>query len=148
METLIDLIRVQTDRLEPVFEPLDLSASTEELVRAFASELARPNIRFSCECPPLGEEVYVDRRLWERLILSLLVSAVHRTDAGEIGISIRKVGPWVDTAIWDTGAGISERETPHIFESFRTTGFHSNGAGVALARHFAAKHGGHVDGRE
>lgn len=139
-DTLMDLIRIQTDRWEPVFAPVDLSTVTEGLARAFASELALPGLRFSLDCPPLEEDVYVDRRLWDRLILNLLVSAVHRTDQGEIGISIRKIGPWIDTAVWDTGTSISEEE-PLVFKRFRDN---PDGAGLALARHFAACHGGHL----
>jgi signal transduction histidine kinase/DNA-binding response OmpR family regulator len=144
VDTFLDLIRVQTDRLKPVFAPVDLSSVTEELARAFASELARPNISFSLDCPPLGENVYVDRRLWERLILGLLVSAVSRTDAGEIGISIRRIGPWIDTAVWDTGTSIPEHEKTNKFEPFGSGGSVSGRTGLSLARHFAARHGGHV----
>lgn len=144
-ETLIDLIRVQTSRLEPVFEPVNLSEVTEEIANAFAAELARPNLRFSLECPPLGEPAYVDRRMWDRLILSLLVSAAQRTGNGEIGISIRKIGAWIDTVIWDTGASIPENQQPGFFDSFATGGLPRRvGAGLTLARHFAGRHGGRV----
>lgn len=146
VDTLTDLIRAQTDRLQPLFEPVDLCAVTEEIAKAFATELARPNISFSWDCPSLGEVVYVDRRMWDRLILSLLVGAVHRTENGEIGVSIRKIGAWIDTVVWDTGASISEDEQAHIFEPAESKSalLRRAGAGLALARHFAARHGGHM----
>lgn len=146
VDMFTDLIRAQTDRLQPLFQPVDLCAVTEEVAKAFVAALAQPSICFSWECPSLGEMAYVDRGMWDRLILSLLVGAVHRTESGEIGVSIRKIGAWIDTVVWDTGASIPEEEQAHIFEPLRMKSASSRraSAGLALARHFATRHGGHV----
>lgn len=146
VDSLMELIEMQSGRLRPVFEPIDLAATTEELVRAFTSALERRNLTFVLDFPSLEESVYVDRRMWDRVILSLLVHAVHRTRDGEIGVSLRKMGAWVETTIWDTGEGIPGSELPHIFEPFppAASGGARNRTGLAVAQHFATAHGGRI----
>jgi signal transduction histidine kinase/DNA-binding NarL/FixJ family response regulator len=149
-ETMVDLMAVQNGRLQPAFEPVDLGDITGELARSFASALDNGSIHFSIDSPSLAESAYVDRRLWEKLVLTLLSNAVQLTRAGEIGIAVRLMGAWIETVVWDTGAGIAEGELPRIFEPFsqdraiRSVSGRRNGVSLALVKHFAALHSGHV----
>ncbi len=146
VDSLMELIEMQSGRVRPVFEPIDLATSTDELVKAFSSGLERRNITFVIDCPPLEESVYVDRRMWDRVILGLLVHSVQRTHHGEIGVSVRKMGAWIEVTIWDTGEGIPASELSHIFEPFPPQHLAStrSRAGLAVAQHFAAAHGGRI----
>jgi signal transduction histidine kinase/DNA-binding response OmpR family regulator len=143
---LTDLIGAQSGRMQPAYTSLDLGMATDESARAFASMLTRAGLRFVIDCPLLGEPAYVDRSMWEKLILSLLLNAVQFTRSGEIGISVRKTGPSIDTVVWDTGAGIPESELDKIFEPFRSAwnGPGQTGIRLALVRELAALHGGVV----
>jgi signal transduction histidine kinase/DNA-binding response OmpR family regulator len=145
VDSLMELIDMQSGRMRPMFEPVDLAATTEELVRAFSSALERKGLTYIIDCPSLDEPVFVDRRMWDRVILGLLVHSLQRTREGEIGVSLRKMGAWIEITIWDTGEGIPRTELAHIFEPFPPCiGGARMRTGLAIAQHFAAAHGGRI----
>ena len=54
------------------YEPVDLAAVTAELASVFRSAVDRAGLEFDVDCPPLAEPVYVDRDMWEKVVLNLL----------------------------------------------------------------------------
>ena len=102
------------------------------------------------DCPPLAEPVYVDRSMWEKIVLNLMSNAFKFTFEGEIAISLRQVAQYAELAVSDTGTGIPEHELPHLFERFhrveRACGrtYEGSGIGLALVQELAKLHGGTV----
>jgi signal transduction histidine kinase len=90
-------------------------------------------------CEDVGEPVYVDPSMWEKIVLNLLSNAFKFTLAGEIRVSLTRNA--TDNAarltISDTGVGIAPDELPHIFERFRrvegTRARSLEGSGIGLA---------------
>ena len=75
VNTLLDFSRIEAGRVQAVYEPTDLSAATSEIASVFRSALENAGLRFTVECPPLGEPVYVDRDMWEKIVSNLLSNA-------------------------------------------------------------------------
>jgi hypothetical protein len=55
----------------------------------FDSTATRAGLRLVVDCPPLPEPIYVDRELWEKIVLNLLSNALKFTVEGE---SFRSMG--------------------------------------------------------
>jgi signal transduction histidine kinase len=75
-------------------------------------------LKLIVSCPALPEPVYVDRQMWEKIVLNLLSNAFKFTLKGEIKVELQRCGGRVELTVADTGVGIPEAELPHIFERF------------------------------
>jgi hypothetical protein len=102
------------------------------------------------DCPPLTEPVYVDREMWEKIVLNLISNAFKFTFAGQIEVSLRQAGSKVELTVGDSGIGIPVEEIPHLFERFhrvrgaRGRSFEGSGIGLALVQELTKLHGGVV----
>jgi PAS domain S-box-containing protein len=150
VNTLLDFSRIEAGRVQACFEPTDLGSFTAELASNFRSACERAGLELVVDCPPLAEPVYVDREMWEKIVLNLLSNAFKYTLAGRIEVTLRQVGPVVELAVHDTGSGIPPDQMPHLFERFhRVEGAvgrtqEGSGIGLALVRELARLHTGDV----
>ncbi len=88
VNTLLDFSRIEAGRIEALYEPTDLAMFTTELTSVFRSAIERAGLQLVVDCPPLPEPVYVDRGMWEKIVLNLLSNALKFTFEGEITVSL------------------------------------------------------------
>ncbi len=152
VNTLLDFSRIEAGRVQASFEPVDLAETTADLASVFRSAIERAGLRLVVDCPPVGEPVYVDRGMWEKVVLNLLSNAFKFTLEGEIEVRLARLagGGAVQVSVRDTGIGIPEHELPHLFERFhRVEGasgrtHEGSGIGLALVHELVKLHGGTV----
>ncbi|MBD0334237.1 MAG: response regulator [Cyanobacteria bacterium Co-bin13] len=89
VNTLLDFSRIEAGRIQATYEATDLAGFTTELASVFRSTIEQANLRLAVDCPPLPEPVYVDREMWEKIVLNLLSNAFKFTFTGEIRVSLR-----------------------------------------------------------
>jgi PAS domain S-box-containing protein len=151
VNTLLDFSRIEAGRLDAVYEPTELCKLTQEVSSVFRSAMEKAGLAFSVECEPIEEPVYVDRDMWEKIVLNLLSNAFKFTFAGSVVVRLRVVGNGVQLSVTDTGTGIPEQEIPRVFERFhrvessRARTFEGTGIGLALVRELTKFHGGTVE---
>ena len=150
VNTLLDFSRIEAGRMQGTFEPTDLSQLTAELASVFRSTLEHAGLKFTIDCPPLGESTYVDREMWEKIVLNLLSNAFKFTFVGEIEVALSKDNGAVELRVRDTGTGIPPEDLPHVFERFhrvenaRGRTIEGSGIGLALVQELVKLHGGTV----
>ena len=150
VNALLDFSRLEAGRLQASFEPTDLAVTTTYLASAFRSAVERVGLVLDVACDPLPEPVYVDRGLWEKVVLNLLSNALKFTFEGSIRVALRWCGDHVELEVRDTGTGIPGEELPHVFERFhriqgaRARTHEGSGIGLALVHDLVALHGGTV----
>jgi len=150
VNTLLDFSRIEAGRVRAVFQPTNLAALTADLASAFRSAIERAGMQLVVECPPLAEPAYVDRDMWEKIVLNLISNAFKYTLEGAITVSLQQAGGLISLAITDTGVGIPESEQQHVFERFhRVEGakgrtHEGTGIGLALVEELVKLHGGSV----
>jgi signal transduction histidine kinase len=148
VNTLLDFSRVEAGRIDASFEPTDLAALTIELTRVFRSAIEQAGLSLTVDCPPLPEPLYVDRDMWEKIVLNLLSNALKFTRRGSIHVALEWRGDHAALQVADTGIGIPVADLPRMFERFyraRHTGgrtYEGTGIGLALVRELATVHGG------
>jgi PAS domain S-box-containing protein len=148
VNALLDFSRIEAGRVEASYEPTDLSALTGELASMFRSAIDRGGLKLRLDLPPLEEPAYVDREMWEKIVLNLLSNALKFTFEGEIAVSLKLQGPHFELLVRDTGIGIAPAELPHVFDRFhrikgaRARTQEGTGIGLALVAELAKLHGG------
>jgi PAS domain S-box-containing protein len=147
---LLDFVRIEVGRLRASYEATDLSLLTAQLASVFRSAVERAGLQFVVDCPPLPEMVYLDREMWEKIVLNLLSNALKSTFEGEIRVTTRATGTEAQLSVIDTGTGISESDLPHLFERFqridgaRRRSHEGSGIGLALVKELVEMHGGSI----
>ena len=153
VNTLLDFSRIEAGRVQAVYEPTDLAMLTADLAGMFRSAIERAGMRLFVDCPPLPESVYIDREMWEKIVLNLLSNAFKFTWQGEITVILRWADDHVELEVRDTGTGIPAEEMPHLFERFhrvegaRGRTYEGSGIGLSLVQELVQLHGGTIQVR-
>jgi len=150
VNTLLDFSRIEAERVQAVYEATDLAEMTAHLASEFRSAIEKAGLALVVNCPPLQDAAYVDREMWEKVVLNLLSNAFKFTFKGTIEVSLRKAHDAFELVVADSGTGIPPAELPRLFERFhRVEGakgrtYEGSGIGLALVQELARLHGGNV----
>jgi signal transduction histidine kinase len=150
VNTLLDFSRLEAGRVQASYEPTDLATLTAELASVFRSAIEKAGLTLTIDCPPAPEPIFVDREMWEKIVLNLLSNALKHTFEGGIIVKLSRVGEQVELSVADSGVGIPAAALPRLFERFhRVKGAKSRthegtGIGLALVKELALLHGGEV----
>ena len=148
VNTLLDFSRIEAGRVQAVYQATDLATFTEELASVFRSATERAGLELVVNCSPLNELAYVDRDMWEKIVLNLISNAFKFTFEGEIAVSLEQVGHSAELRVQDTGVGIPADEIPKLFDRFhrapntRSRTHEGSGIGLALVHELVKLHGG------
>ena len=150
VNTLLEFSRLEAGRVEARYEPTDLAGYSAELASQFRSAVEQAGLVFRIDCPPLPETIYVDRDMWEKIVLNLLSNAFKFTFQGDITLSLHAQTGGVELRVQDTGVGIPPEALPRLFERFyrvqdmRSRTYEGSGIGLALVQELVQLHGGTV----
>jgi len=150
VNTLLDFSRIEAGRVRAVYQATDLARFTSELASVFRSATDKAGLRLVVDCRDLEEPVYVDRDMWEKIVLNLISNAFKFTFDGEIGVSVHRVGSTAELRVRDTGVGIPAEAIPKLFERFnrvpntRSRTHEGSGIGLALVHELVKLHGGSI----
>ena len=150
VNTLLDFSRIEAGRVQASYEPTDLALLTRDLASVFRSAIESAGLRLELAIEDLGEPVYVDHDMWEKIVLNLLSNAFKFTFEGEIEVALRESGGQAVLTVRDTGTGVSAEQLPLLFDRFhrvpgaRSRTHEGTGIGLALVQELVELHGGTV----
>ena len=153
VNALLDFSRLEAGRVKVTYEPTDLATFTAELASSFRSATDRAGLQLIIDPEPLPEPAFVDRDMWEKIVLNLVSNAFKFTFQGEIRVTIRRSredARVAEMVVSDTGTGIPADALPRLFERFhRVEGakgrsYEGSGIGLALVQELVRLHGGQV----
>ncbi len=148
---LLDLVRMESGRMEVRLEPVEVA----EFVRGLASAARQvaDDKRLKLETH-IGAElgcVLADRDKLEKIVLNLTFNALKFTPAGgRVELRAEKQGEEFVLIVSDTGMGISEKNLPYVFDRFWQADGSSKrkyqgvGIGLALVKELTEVQGGKV----
>ncbi len=150
VNSLLDFSRIEAGRAQANYEPVDLAALTTDLASNYRSACERVGLKLVVDCTPLAEPVFVDRDMWEKIVLNLLSNAFKFTFDGEIAVRFRQIDGHAELSISDSGVGVPPHEVPRLFERFhriegqRSRTYEGSGIGLALVQELIKLHKGTI----
>jgi len=150
VNTLLDFSRIEAGRIEASYQPTDVAALTIDLASGFRSATDRAGLTLEINCGTLPHPIYVDRDMWEKLVLNLLSNAFKFTFEGGITVTLDANDDSATLCVCDTGVGIPADELPRVFERFhriegqQRRSFEGSGIGLALVQELVRLHGGTI----
>jgi len=150
VNTLLDFSRIEAGRVQAIYEPTDLAALTADAASAFRSAMEEAGLEFVVDCPALSEPAYVDRDMWEKIVLNLISNALKFTLTGGVTVRLGAVEEKIELRVEDTGIGIAKDQQSEVFKRFhriegmRGRTHEGTGIGLALVQELARLHAGTV----
>ncbi len=150
VNNLLDFSRIEAGRVNATFEPVDLASFTAELASGFQSTFEKAGITLSVHAAPIAEPIFVDRDMWEKIVLNLLSNAFKFTFTGGVSVSVIENAGTVEVRVADSGVGIPASELPRLFQRFhriegtRGRSYEGTGIGLALVQELVRIHDGTV----
>lgn len=146
IEELLDISRINADRMQLDVRPLDVSALVRRVVEATHPTAREKGVVLGCSIED-GGIVVADQKRIEQSVTNLLANALSYTPSGgRIDVSVARLGDHVSITVKDTGAGIPPATLPHVFECFQQGGEPGAkgglGLGLFIVRQIAHLHGG------
>jgi signal transduction histidine kinase len=149
VNTLLDYARIEAGRAQAIYVPADLSALTCDLASNFRAACEKAGLALVVECAPRAT-AWVDREMWEKIVLNLLSNAFKFTLQGSIEVRLADTGDRWWLTVQDTGIGIPAESLESVFDRFhrvegaRGRSHEGSGIGLALVQELVRLHGGSI----
>jgi signal transduction histidine kinase len=143
---LLDLSRLDEDRLKPVFRRTECTAILRGAVQRVLPQAEERGVRFDLQLPADGVLCNTDAHRVEQILVNLLRNAIRHSPAN--GTVVARVGTQdgaVTFEVTDQGPGIKPEDAERIFDIYVTTADEEragHGLGLPLSRRLARLLGG------
>jgi two-component system sensor kinase FixL len=135
------------------FTSLDVSEMVGEVARLVSADAVLRNVSVRLELSPQLPPVRGDRVQLQQVVLNLVLNgfdAMRASTADDRTLVLRAASDGsaaVRVDVCDSGGGIDEADTSHMFDAFYTTKADGLGMGLAIARSIVEAHGGRLEAR-
>jgi signal transduction histidine kinase len=148
---LLDLVRLESGRMEIKAEPLEVVEFVKGLASAARQVADDKRLRLETYVDPSLETVLADRDKLEKIVLNLTFNALKFTPSGgRVELRAEKHDDQFVLIVSDTGMGISAKNLPFVFDRFWQADGSSKrkyqgvGIGLALVKELVEIQGGTV----
>jgi len=148
---LLDISRIESGRMDLVFEALDIREIIEREVQLLETQSQEKEIEVVVNVEPSVPRVRADNHRLGQIISNLLSNAIKYSPArSTVRINAAPLGNNVLVKVIDSGIGIGPEERGRLFQRFyrgesdfvrRTWG---TGLGLAITRYLTEMHGGKI----
>ncbi|MBF0589293.1 MAG: response regulator [Magnetococcales bacterium] len=154
LNNMLDLSKVEADRLELEPLPFDLRQMAQNLGTLFEALTQRKKLAFALKLDP-ATPAYVtgDATRLRQILMNLLSNALKFTHEGQLTLTIAPAPRKPDTlhfTVQDSGIGMSPEQAAAIFEPFAqaerstTRRYGGTGLGLTISRRLARLMGGNI----
>jgi len=148
---LLDLSKLESDKLELASVAFDLRNFTETLIKTFELEAEKKGISLVLDQnEDLPRWISCDRKRLQQIMGNLIHNAIKFTERGGVWLRVRQEEDQLVLEVQDTGFGIHPDKIGELFRPFhivdeRSIKLEGTGLGLSISRKLARKMGGEVD---
>ncbi|MDI3289402.1 ATP-binding protein [Polyangium sp. 15x6] len=148
VDDILDHQKIEAGKFTVDWEAVDAAELCADIVDAARPSAERAGVELSLEAM-VREQVPLDRRKFEKIVLNLLGNALKFTpEGGRIVVRLQKVGAELELSVEDTGPGIPADKQYLLFQRFQqidasaTRKHEGTGVGLSLVKELAELMGG------
>jgi signal transduction histidine kinase/ActR/RegA family two-component response regulator len=153
---MLEFNKMETGKIEIRHEAFQFREFIKQDIEAYAFQVKEKGLAFEMTVGDgVPDYVITDRFHLQQILVYLLGNAIKFTEKGKVGIDIKKIKEYDDSAllklsVYDTGIGITSDNHEKVFESFSqandTAGrqFGGSGLGLAIVKHLVNAMGGSI----
>jgi len=147
---ILDISRIEAGREEVEITKFDMSNLVTEVIGMIHPQAHQKNIELSYRDAATHHFIESDADKCRHILQNLIANAVKFTERGRVEITARQSGEIIELTVTDTGIGITDAQSPHIFDEFRQADgstsrrFGGTGLGLAIAKKYANLLGGTI----
>lgn len=149
VQELLELSRIESGRAPLEKRVATVDEMMQPAVDRMRLQATRAGLSLNCTLDEGLPSINADVDRIQQVLMNLLHNAVKFTPpGGEIDVTARRNGNFLQLEIRDTGVGIPDSDLPRIFERFykadRARSGGGTGLGLSVARHIVEAHGGRI----
>ncbi len=151
IDDILDLSKIESGRHKIELRPCNIDTILKNVIAGLEKYAKDNSIIIRKSVPDDLPNIYADESKLSQILLNLLDNAIKYNNAcGEISITARDTGDFVQIDVHDTGIGISPEDQARIFERFyrvekaRSRRLGGTGLGLSIVKHIVQAHKGDV----
>lgn len=144
---LLDIARMESGKFPLDRKMIQIWAPISRSVKAVNAQAEQKKVSIEVEETEL--EVLADAARLEQVFVNLLTNALKATnDGGPIKIGFNTEPDFITISVADSGCGISNKDTPHVFDKFyrpsNSDTLEGYGLGLTICKTIIEQHGGKI----
>lgn len=152
LNDILDLSRIEAERLEVERKPFSLRDSVEETLGLVAETAAEQGIDLSLDVgPSIPSWVEGDNVRLQQVLLNLVSNAIKFTHHGEVRVTLNWRDGMADISVVDTGIGMDQEALDRLFMPFEqadtstTRRYGGTGLGLSISQRLTQLMGGDME---
>jgi len=147
---VLDIARIEAGHEDIEASEFNCTRLIDELVNSLSLEAKQKNIKLIHSKTDTGIFITSDLKKCRHILQNLISNAVKFTEKGKVEVSAKQIDKNIMITVTDTGIGISEDQSAHIFDEFKQADsstsrkYGGTGLGLAIAKKYTNMLGGNI----
>ncbi len=153
IDNLLDVAKIEAQKLKLTPEPQDMHTLAHEMVVLFKPQADEKKITLINDAPATLAKAFVDGDRMAEVLINLMSNAIKFTpENGQVRLAAREASNYIEVSVQDSGIGIPKDMVGKLFNKFEqvktTKGLaraqKGTGLGLAIAKGIIEAHGGKI----
>jgi PAS domain S-box-containing protein len=149
---IIDISNIEAHIIKISRDEIDINRSLKTVCNQFLLKMQEKQIKHSCESSLSDKEtkIIADATKINQILANLISNAIKFTAEGNIRVTCRRTGSFLEISVSDTGIGISAEHHLKVFDRFYQVDnktsklYEGTGLGLAISKAYVELMGGKI----